>query len=282
MNEPITQEQAKELWNQMDAGEQSPANPEPQQIEEVASEPVDTAQAVPQEPEEDPYEGLNPRVRDELVGLKEMVTQLTGRVRNTEGHIGGLKSQLQSQVEAAKNVRASGGDAPSAQQIANAQGDPAAFEQLKSDYPEFAEAISSYVKHQIGDRPTQDVAGKQEIERLRAEFSAALDAERRKMQVEIKHPNWGRLIQSPEFTGWYQQQQPEIRNLGASSEPADAIRMLDLFAESRRRAGSQNQRLMSAAALPTGRGNPVRVKPVEEMTKEEFWRYQDELEAHKR
>ncbi len=283
MNEQLTEEQAKQLWNQLDAQDGAPPQPEAGPSEEPT--PVagggdeGAAQAAPETTEDDRYEGLPASVKDELIGLKALVSQLTGRVRNAEGHIGGLKSQLQSQIDAAKGVRAAGGDAPSASEIARAQGDPEAFSQLKKDYPEFAEAIDSALNAKVAalrqSMPQQGVITRDEMEQMRSSMRDEIERETR---VEMRHPGWKKLVRSTEFVGWHEQQKPEIKALSASPDPDDAIRLLDLFTESRRPRQQQERSLLSAAALPSGRSQGVRVKPIEEMTRQEYWAYLDEQE----
>ena len=110
--EPSQQEEAKRIWDQLDseAAEQSVATQEVDPAEaieptaEQAAEQVHAQEAAEAKPEavqdEDPK-----AMRDKIAGLEAMLTQLQGRVRNTEGHIGGLSSQLKAQVEAARAVQ---------------------------------------------------------------------------------------------------------------------------------------------------------------------------------
>jgi len=153
---------------------------------------------------------------------------------------------------------------------------------LKRDYPEFADAMESALKQQMQEQEQRIQAllqnqkggvSHEEIAQMRAELA-----------VEQKHPNWQDRVQTPEFMGWLQRQQPEVQMLAASESPRDAIRLLDLHHEAVNSVTSANktQRLSSAAAIPSGRsGSSVRTKAVEDMTPQEYWRYLDELDKSK-
>ena len=212
-----------------------------------------------------------------------MLSQVTQRLRNAEGHIGGLGSQLKQQLQTAQQVTATGGAAPSASEIREAQASPAKMEALKKDYPEFAEAMESALNERLSmleqqikqaQQPVQQQPGvsPQEIQRLRAE-----------MAVEIRHPGWQERVQTPEFVGWLQRQPREVQMLAASDSPQDAVRLLDLHGEATKAVTSQRtQRLSAAAAIPSGRsGAPTRSKAIEDMTPEEYWSYLDQLDRQK-
>lgn len=280
------QEEAQAIWDQLDAEEELGLTPE--------KDPVPAAEAAPAEPTDPaPAEEADAQtggeeaaptseqvLMDKIAGLEQMLGQVTQRLRNAEGHIGGLGSQLKQQLQAAQQVSAKGGDAPTAGEIRAAQSSPKAMESLKRDYPEFAEAMEAALNEQLQamkaamPQPQQQPPGvtQQDIDRMRAE-----------MAVEIRHPGWLDRVKTPEFVGWMQRQPREVQMLAASESPQDAVRLLDLHAEAMKSATSQRtQRLNSAAAIPSGRsGSNVRQKAVEDMSPEEYWRYLDELDRQK-
>ena len=84
------------------------------------------------------------------------------------------------------------------------------------------------------------------------------------------------------FGGGCAAQAREVQLLAASSEPADAIRLLDLHAAAAKQtAETRTQRQASAAAIPMGRGGAVRTKSTDQMTKQELWEHLDAIEAQK-
>jgi hypothetical protein len=285
-------EEAQKIWDQIDAEETGRAQPAPSDEGLPEDKPADTQAADPAPaPEADAPQDGDDKVPtseqvllDRISGLESMLGQVTQRLRNAEGHIGGLGSQLKQQQQVAAQVTAKGGDAPSASEIRDANQNPAKMEALKKDYPEFADAMESALNERLGSLEQQLKAAQQqnqqqptgvsqeEIQRLRAE-----------MAVEVRHPGWQDRVQTPEFTGWLNRQPREVQMLAASESPQDAVRLLDLHSEATKAVSSQrNQRLSAAAAIPSGRsGSQVRGKAVEDMSPEEYWSYLDQLDKQK-
>lgn len=284
------QDEAKKIWDQLEAEESGHAQPapiveqDPPQEPAAPAEPTEPApadKADATKPSDEPAPTGDQALMDKIAGLESMLTQVTQRLRNAEGHIGGLGSQLKQQQQVAAQVAAKGGDAPSAGEIRAAQTSAKAMEALKRDYPEFAEAMEAALNEQLQalkaamPQAPQQQPGvtPQEIAKLRAE-----------MAVEVRHPGWQDRVKTPEFIGWIQRQPREVQMLAASDSPQDAVRLLDLHNEAMKSVSSQRtQRLESAAAIPSGRsGGNVRQKAVEDMSPEEYWRYLDELDRQKR
>lgn len=285
------QDEAQKIWDQLEAEESGRAQPpsdapaDPPAPEPAPAEPTEPApasQADAPAPSDEPAPTSEQALLDKISGLEAMLGQVTQRLRNAEGHIGGLGSQLKQQQQVAAQVAAKGGDAPSAGEIRAAQSNPEAMTRLKADYPEFADAMESALNERLGAleqqlKQTQQPVQQQgvspdEIQRLRSE-----------MAVEVRHPGWQDRVQTPEFVGWLQRQPPEVQMLAASESPRDAVRLLDLHSDAMKTVSSQRtQRLSAAAAIPSGRsGGNVRAKPVEDMSPEEYWAYLDQLDKQK-
>lgn len=285
------QDEAQKIWDQLEADEVGGAQPttdatdfpqdgEPSPAESTTTAPADKADAPGGSEEAAPT--AEQALLDKITGLETMLGQVTSRLRNAEGHIGGLNSQLKQQVQTAQQVTAKGGEAPTAGEIRAAQQNPEAMTNLKRDYPEFADAMESALNERLSNMEQRLAAQPQqaqqlgvspdEINRLRAEVT-----------VEIRHPGWQDRVQTPEFVGWLQRQPREVQMLAASESPQDAVRLLDLHTQAASTATSQRtQRLSAAAAIPTGRsGSSARAKAVEDMSPQEYWRYLDELDRKK-
>lgn len=285
------QDEAQKIWDQLEAEEsgraQPPSNdpadpPAPQPAPAEPTEPAPAEQADATPPSDEPAPTSEQALLDKISGLESMLGQVTQRLRNAEGHIGGLGSQLKQQVQAAQQVTAKGGEAPSAGEIRAAQANPEKMDALKRDYPEFADAMESALNERLSaleqrlaaqpQQAQQPAVSHDEIARLRSE-----------MAVEIRHPGWQDRVQTPEFVGWLQRQPREVQMLAASDSPQDAVRLLDLHGEATSSITSQRtQRLASAAAIPSGRsGSNTRAKAVEDMTPQEYWAYLDQLDKQK-
>jgi hypothetical protein len=279
-------DEAQKIWDQLDIDDAGKASD--QDLEKLAdsSLPADNAPAGNLAGDNQGEEAVAPSeqaLMDKISGLESLLGQVTQRLRNAEGHIGGLGSQMKQQLQAAQQVAKQGGEAPSAKELREAQANPAAMEDLKRDYPEFASAMESalnerlqHLEQRFAAQPQvqqQPTVRPEDIQRLRSELS-----------VEVRHPGWQSRVQTPEFVGWLQRQPREVQMLAASESPQDAVRLLDLHEDTIRTVTSQkNQRLSAAAAIPSGRsGGNTRAKAVDDMTPDEYWRYLDELDRQKR
>lgn len=284
------QDEAKKIWDELDAEETaSPVTAErtatDEQLEQASSQALAEQQPAPaagtqQQAAPSPDQQA---LMDRIAGLESALNQTTQRLRNAEGHIGGLNSQLRQQLQTAHQVTAHGGEAPSAKQIAEAQKSSRAMENLRRDYPEFAEAMDAALEERLQEvvrripqpQPVQAQPSvtAEDLNRLQSEFA-----------VEVRHPGWKGTVTQPVFRGWLERQPREVQMLAASASPQDAVRLLDLYADgTKTSAATRTQRLSAAAAIPSGRsGSAVRTKAVEDMTPQEYWRYLDELDRQKR
>jgi len=285
------QDEAKKIWDQLDAedaGGATPAADAQDDPQDGTPSPAESTDPAPAEKADAPgaSEEAAPTAEqallDKIAGLESMLGQVTSRLRNAEGHIGGLNSQIKQQLQAAQQVTAKGGDAPTAGEIRAAQQDPEAMSNLKRDYPEFASAMESALNERLGALEQRLAAQPQNIQQPAVSHDEIARL-RNEMAVEIRHPGWQDRVQTPEFTGWLQRQPREVQMLAASESPQDAVRLLDLHTQAASSATSQRtQRLSAAAAIPSGRsGSNARAKPVEDMTPQEYWAYLDQLDRKK-
>jgi hypothetical protein len=289
MTTETNQEEAKRIWAQLDAEDDGgntvleAATPETTQEETTAEQAAAETASVEdskQEPAPAPDEPV--LMREKIAGLEAQLQQALGRLRNAEGHIGGLSSQLKQQLEAAKQVQASGNDAPTAKEIRDAQGSPESMRKLAEDYPEFAAALTPAIEAAVQQKLAAFEQRFQQPSDQMPQFAAELNKTRAELTVEVRHPGWKEEVKRPEFIGWLQGANREVQMLAASDEPADAVRLLDLYKTARStQTQTRNQRLNTAAALPTGRTSGVRQKSIEDMTPQEYWSYLDKLEKQK-
>ena len=285
------QAEAKKIWDELDAEETaSPVTAErtatDEQLEQASSQAPAEQQPAPEAgtQQQDAPSPDQQALMDRIAGLESALNQTTQRLRNAEGHIGGLNSQLKQQLQTAHQVTAHGGEAPSAKQIAEAQKSSKAMENLRRDYPEFAEAMDAALEERL-----QEVVKRipQQPQPVQAQPSVTADDLNRlqsEFAVEVRHPGWKETVTQPVFRGWLERQPREVQMLAASASPQDAVRLLDLYADgTKTSAATRTQRLSAAAAIPSGRsGSATRTKAVEDMTPQEYWRYLDELDRQKR
>lgn len=273
-------DEAQRIWDELDA-------------QDAGKTPVDTApepevtESAPQDAKA-PEQGDAPvsaeqQWLDKIAGLETQLSQMHQRLRNAEGHIGGLNSQLK---QAQTQVKAEGGDAPTASEIREAQKSPKAMEELRRDYPEFAKAMEDVLQADRAELNSRLAAMERRVATTQAlaqpGISAAdLQRVRAEVQVDIRHPGWQEKVARPEFTGWLVRQPREVQMLAASESPQDATRLLDIYSDATTATTTQrNQRLSAAAAIPAGRaGGSPKQKSLDDMTPQELWAYMDAKEA---
>lgn len=291
-NQPPEQEQRAQIWEQLDredAGVTSPAlEAKPEEVTQgkPEAEAPQGANGVEQPPESGaPEEPLSPREQafmDKLSGMEQAFNSLSTRVRNTEGNLGGLKAEFKDRMQKLQASAARAGvDAPTTAQIDAAAKGGKAMQELQEEYPQFGKAMKAALDEHLSQvvqppapapaeaPPPPPVATPEDLESLR-----------REMTVEARHPGWQTVVATSEFGGWLGRQSREIQLLARSSDPADAIRLLDIHADQKKQT-DPTARLRSAAALPTGRQAAARSKPVSEMTGQEYWAYLDAQEQRK-
>ncbi len=283
------QNEAKKIWDQLEAedsdraqsGSSNDDSPDPQlgQASSANLAPANLADANQGGVEVVQAEQA---LMDKISGLESMLGQVTQRLRNAEGHIGGLNSQLKQQVQTAQQVTARGGEAPTAGEIRAAQANPEKMNALKRDYPEFADAMESALNERLSALEQRLATQQQPAQQSGVSYEEIANL-RSEMAVEIRHPGWKDRVQTPEFSGWLRRQPREVQMLAASDSPQDAVRLLDLHNDASSSVTSQRtQRLASAAAIPSGRsGSNTRAKAVEDMTPQEYWAYLDQLDKQK-
>ena len=283
----LSPEEAQQLWDEeaakLDADDQS-ANqqmataPEDSLLED---EPI-AEEAAPDVEPEDPLAGLSDVVRAKLAQIDELATanaQLLHHVKTAEGRVAAMQREFQQARVAQQQVAPQ--EAPSQGQIANAAKNPEKWEQLKEDFPEWAGAMEEYVASKLGSVQSQQgldpqqVAAfvQQQVDQTKAEMRQAIEEAR----VDGKYENWKDTVNTLEFTQWFTVQSPETRALANSDSARDAIRMLDLFHETKKRSASdikqeRGQRLAAAATTRPGQTPPP--KTLDDMSPEELWNYE--------
>jgi hypothetical protein len=230
---------------------------------------------------------------DVMAQILEKLEKLEGRQRNVEGHIGGLKTAQQSLHAAMESARKqsteTSTDAPTKSAVAAAATNPQKWEELKKDFPEWAEATEELLGARLATLQTPSGGISQEqvdklIDERITQVSASLREEMVNEHLNEILPDWKEEVKTPAFNTWLQAQPKSIQDLASSSKVSDASKMLRLFDASRTTAdpaveirNDRKQKLDAATALPKVGAAP-KAKSVDDMTPEEVW----EHEAKKR
>lgn len=277
MEQELSQEQQQAAWNEEAAILETPAENRPEPIN-ANPEPVAAEPAVPEVPA-DPYAGLPDAVREKLISIDKMAD----RMRNLEGSIGGLNSgqrQIRDMLAASQQAARHVAEAPTQSAVKAALVTPEKWSALKADFPEWSDAVESYVESRVAGskQPAFDPA---EIDRrVEARLAGAAPALRREMAkdvLESQFEGWENTVRTPEFSAWLGQQPDSVRALAASDKVSDAAKLLRGYtapvdpgqAIKDRRA----QQLGNAASLPKGT-KAAPVKSVDDMNETELWAYE--------
>jgi hypothetical protein len=275
-------------------------------IEATPTEQVTPADATPATPaaevkvdtpapnNDDPYAGLHPTIRAKL----ESQDLLAERLRKAEGHIGGLSSEnkrINAELAAAKAAAEAVRSAPSQTQVANAQRSTEKWDQLKQDFPEWADALEERLggnaqpdlealRNQIRDELTPQLTSD-----ISARLKADIAAETEGRLVNVAHRGWKDTVKTPDFQTWYGQQPDHVKALGASPTAEDAITLLDHFkAQTANKPdaaaikASRQQRMQEAATVARGTASMAPVKSTDDMSPEEYWAHLARQDAAKR
>jgi vacuolar-type H+-ATPase subunit H len=278
----LTDEQKQALWDEMKA---RPEGDVQVHAEEAALAPAAAPKA--------------PSVEDLQADIAAMKLQMERQTRNSAGAIGGLQQKLKQHEQSlaeAREALARKSDGPTPDQVTDAARSGAKWEQLKSDYPEWAEAIEEKFGtggakgDQDAIRRVEEMAAKkireaqEEAERRSAQ---ALDAMRYEV-VESLHSGWQDLCKTDEFKTWLKRANAESRELANSDRPSDAIKLLNRFKYGADVAPGQQlppgrtaaevarerqQRLTNAVTPPRGTAGSASAKSEQDMTDAEYRQY---------
>lgn len=284
-----TQLTDQQVWDQ----EASQANA-PQPAAAAAANPVPTEPVAASEPTKpvtpaaeptDPYAGLHPAIRAKL----EQQDQLMDRIRKAEGHIGGLSSEnrrIKDELAAAKAAAEAVRSAPTQAQVVQAKASTEKWDQLKTDFPEWADAL----EERLGATAQPDIEGlrsqirdeltPQLTEHISTRLKAEIASETEGRLVNIAHRGWKDTVKTPEFVSWYEAQPADVKALGASPTAEDAISLLDSYkAAVAAKPGAEQirqqrqKRMQEAASIARGNQGGAPVKSTDDMTPEEFWNH---------
>ncbi len=273
-----TAQDAQALWNEVAAeragtpAEKPAAKPAPVPAAQPAAE--DPAKA--EEVKPDPIQVITDK-------LAEFETKISGRIRNVEGHIGhlnGSQKELKAALEASKTAPAHV-DAPSAAEIKSAAANPAEWEELKKDFPEWTVATERLLEARLaGQANANGFDPKAFEESIKAEMKGQTEAVRKEIidsALDAVFPGWEEEVKTPEFAKWIEAQPDHIKAYAASDKIRDAATMLKLFDESKKAnpanqiVEQRKQTLAAATATPKGVRTTTTQKSWEDMTLAERW-----------
>lgn len=241
--------------------------------EQTAAEETD----VQPEPEtDDPWSGVPPALKEQIEmisGKLSAIDVLEGRLKQAERRVGSIQNEFYNAQKAAKKVE----DAPSKEDMERASKSKEAWEGLKNEFPDWAEAIEGKIAESAKtpniDEIRQQIGGLSEgINQFREQVITNDALERR--LVGLIHPNYQATIKSPEYQSWIRNQPADIQHKAENGQTADeAIDVLNRFKEFKTKAESEKSkkqtRLSQAVDLPKG-PKTRQVKSEADMSEDEY------------
>lgn len=239
-------------FNEM-RGIETPATP--------ASDPApEKAEPEPEksEPESEPPKAEEPPQKQPW---EDVLDKFQSRIRNIEGHIGGIASQLKTIQAASKAVEKTGIEAPTAAQVEQAVTSKR-WDEIRQDYPEWAEAMDERLaaERAASKAPAVDLDGiRKEVGTTVSSAEEKFRQELRKrdeLLVEFKHPGWKDVARSAEFNAWFKAQGADIQRLAESEDAMDAIRLFDTYKSVKKTVKQDKEQRLRSAVTP--QGSPAR------------------------
>lgn len=230
LTEEMTPEENQQLREEIAAEIEAEESGIPIVVKPPAEEAPPGDELPAEEPtEEDPFDGLNPELKDMFVSLTTQVETLTtteGRLKQAESRIGSLQDQLH---EAKKTIESE--PKPTDEQVAEAAENKELWETLKEDFPEWGKAVGGQIailRKEIG-------AGNKaiDIDALKADLAIDNETAIQSAVLTVFHPKWETVSKSKEYHEWLALQTDAIKTKHGSAQALDAIEVLDAYVDSR-------------------------------------------------
>jgi len=233
----------------------------------------------------DPWAGVNPALKIMFDNMQASVAEMEetkGRLKQTESRIGAITNELYAAKKAAAEMAA----APSKAQMEEAARSDEDWEQLKSEFPEWASATDkrmdakmnakiAKLREEFAGNTPNSAAIQEKIVQLEAVMKDATPVEIQKGIVSFFHPDWLQTIATPEYNAWLMSQPAEIQAKIKSDKAVDAVSVLDAYKGSKDEkrtaaeiAADRRKRMRTAVNLPGGK--PIPIKSEADMTETEL------------
>lgn len=267
-----------QLWNEVAAERAGDTPAEP--VEKPVEAPAAVVEPLPEETKPDPLAEISAK-------LSEFEAKMAGRLRNVEGHIGnltGTQKQLREMLDAGKAAAAQTNSAPTTSDIQAAVENPAEWEKLKEDWPEWAagteKLLDLKMKNSFDAKAFETEIRKQMQGETQAIKEMIIDS-----SLDTVLPGWKEETKTSDFSTWLTSQSPEVQALAASDRVGDAAKMLRMYGDSKQANPAnqileqRKQRLETATATPRSNPKPSTQKAWEDMTPSEQWEYEKRARA---
>lgn len=252
--------------------EAAPSAPPAGTNAEAAPDPEGTEKsAEPSAP--DPWEGVPPVVRqtlEDITGKLGAIDTLSRDVKTATGRVAAIQSELATAKAAAKTTE----HAPTATQIEAASKSVQKWDALKTDFPEWTEAMEerfaierAELLKQLPKPATVDVDGIRNG--VNESVSAAIKRARQYARVDAKYESWEEDVHTPngeltpKFAAWMKTQAPDIQALADSENASDAIKMIGLYYDDQKAQAARDKKQQRLESAIPARGTPGQRQPTQ-------------------
>lgn len=210
---------------------------------------------------------IESKLTEKLTGQIEQ--KLSGRLRNIEGHIGGLKHGLTQLSTARKAAEDQGAETPTKAQIREAAKSGEKMKALKDEFgDEFGEALEEAINTATERTPKIDIEGiNQRIQSTKESAENLMYKARQMARLDTAFPDWEQTISTDAYRNWLLNQPQEIQVLTSSDSSADAIKVLKAYSDASQpslTASSRQNNRLENAITPTSGGSVTKRKPLTE------------------
>lgn len=238
-SEPSQDEEVEEVDEEETPAEEE-EDDEEQEVppeESKASKPGEPAQST-----DDPYawiDSLPEEVRDQARALRNQAASHQGRATAFQRRVNELQDELRRLEKARADQPA---DRTSKETESAAQKRLKKLEQLKEDFPEFAEALEEvreYERQEVNRRLQETLRPYEEQQaRQRADaFQAAVDAEAAKIfNTQETGVHWKQVVEGDDFLAWLEMQPKSVQQAARTPDPQEAIFVLRRYEDDYQRA----------------------------------------------
>ena len=213
----------------------------------------------------DPWAGVNPALKTKFDDLSQKVAAMAAveaRLKQAESRVGALTNELHNAKQAATTVK----DAPTKEQMEAAAKSGEAWENLKADFPEWAEAFDGRFNAKLASLKEEILSGlhgegktAEEIAQLKTTLAEGTAEQIQIGILGFLKPNWQTTLSTKEYQDWLKAQPEDVVKLTKSPLAADAITVLDSFEEAvgkqktAEEIASERKRRMRTAVIPQGK-----------------------------
>lgn len=173
---------------------------------------------------------------DTINSKLEALDAISERVKKTEQRVGGITNRMRDAADEAKRAKE---EAPTPEQIEAAAQSKEEREALREEWPEWSKELDK-IEEGLAANSAELKKSIPNVDQIQDTIIGSVEEKLQQAQVvmnhnfiELSHKGWTDTVKTDEFKTWMNEQPEEVKALGASYNPLDAISMLTQFEDSK-------------------------------------------------